>query len=690
MPQFKYNKINGIPGGDRIRILSLAASGTFTDPIQVSISVVNLESSPTYEALSYYWGEASDKRLIFCNGKPFPVTQSLESALRHLRRRKDDRVLWIDAICINQEDVDERAHQVNLMRHIYQNAHRVVAWLGESSDDSDRAFQFCERMIKIWGDVLAEHLYDVFNVDFLRRNDKKRIMEEMLTHIKSRKATTRRQSHQSPESASIASYDDQVDNGVNLSDAGGNQGGEGGGMHYPTKEEEMAIFKLASRPWFLRCWVLQEVSLAREAIALCGTDSISWESLFWGYILAIMLGDGHGPAEAYWRTNLTVTTLLGNKLVRERASPVLVLWSVRWLDVTDPRDKVYSVLGLIGPKEARIEGLTADYTISVEECYKRAALAILSHMRNLDLLMTERNLESKLDLPSWVPDWERKSLYPFPLFRDFDPLHLEPPEFKMFRASTSEKWNLAGEADGNVLRLSGYVFDKIIALECVLAQNLHNKNLLNISSMGDIKRFWEIAICGMGAYLDGLVEWDNLAFCQRYSKYPTGEDPESVFAITLCAGYTEGPEIALTGFRVLRQALLCGAKAVTFLRRFGANSQVYKAIVFLAAMFTLMFTLAKVEAATIFSAGTIAYWSNVLEATLFRRLARTEKGYLAIVPGQSAIGDHISLFQGGKMPFVTRSTPQKNRYNLLGPCYVHGIMYGEAWNPALARDTEIV
>lgn len=109
MFEFEYDKIDNILGGDHIRILSLVASETFTDPIHVSLSIVNLRSQPTYEALSYCWGDASDKRLIFCHGKPFPVTQNLEDALRHLRQSEGDRVLWIDAICINQNDLIERA-----------------------------------------------------------------------------------------------------------------------------------------------------------------------------------------------------------------------------------------------------------------------------------------------------------------------------------------------------------------------------------------------------------------------------------------------------------------------------------------------------------------------------------------------------------------------------------------------------
>jgi len=96
----------------------------------------------TYEALSYTWGSNYSIRSIEVNSKPLHVTKNLEVALRRLRLPYTSRQLWIDAICINQEDDIERSEQVQLMRKIYTQAKQVIIWLGEASTSSDIAMDF--------------------------------------------------------------------------------------------------------------------------------------------------------------------------------------------------------------------------------------------------------------------------------------------------------------------------------------------------------------------------------------------------------------------------------------------------------------------------------------------------------------------------------------------------------------------
>lgn len=108
--------------------------------IECLLSHVSLSSKPDYEALSYSWGDQKeDIGAITLGGKPLPVTPNLENALRHLRLAEKSRTLWVDALSINQIDDEEKTHQVQHMRTIYEFASRVVIWLGKSSDDSDLA-----------------------------------------------------------------------------------------------------------------------------------------------------------------------------------------------------------------------------------------------------------------------------------------------------------------------------------------------------------------------------------------------------------------------------------------------------------------------------------------------------------------------------------------------------------------------
>jgi hypothetical protein len=76
-----------------------------------------------------------------CNGKYIPITRNLDAALRVLQEEKMHRMLWVDAICIDQENISEKSHQVPLMKDIFELADQVIIWLGEIGLDSEEIFQ---------------------------------------------------------------------------------------------------------------------------------------------------------------------------------------------------------------------------------------------------------------------------------------------------------------------------------------------------------------------------------------------------------------------------------------------------------------------------------------------------------------------------------------------------------------------
>ncbi|KAF2803485.1 uncharacterized protein BDZ99DRAFT_399646, partial [Mytilinidion resinicola] len=98
-----------------------------------------LGEHPTYEALSYTWGDMSTTTTMDLCGHPFSISNNLESALRHLRQDSEWRDLWVDAICIDQSNMPERSAQVLKMAEIYRHASKVIVWLGEESSDSNLA-----------------------------------------------------------------------------------------------------------------------------------------------------------------------------------------------------------------------------------------------------------------------------------------------------------------------------------------------------------------------------------------------------------------------------------------------------------------------------------------------------------------------------------------------------------------------
>jgi hypothetical protein len=114
-----------------IRTLQLLP-GRWLDPISCTIHPVFLDDKPTYDALSYVWGNASDTLSIQVNSSPFHATKNLVAALRRLRSSVETRTLWVDAICIDQADNHEKMEQVKMMADIYKSATSVRVFLGES------------------------------------------------------------------------------------------------------------------------------------------------------------------------------------------------------------------------------------------------------------------------------------------------------------------------------------------------------------------------------------------------------------------------------------------------------------------------------------------------------------------------------------------------------------------------------
>lgn len=176
-----------------------------TRPAHPADRTIEAES---YEALSYVWGGKPDparciKILQHEQESSISITANLESALRHLRRSHEVLYLWVDAICINQEDKVEKGAQIMKMAEIYNQATNVRVWLGEEKDDSGLGLEFIRRVVN-HGNL------------------------EQLMHDE------------------------------------------------PTPGEWNAFLGLVRRPWFSRRWVLQEISLARDAHLHCGEGRVTW------------------------------------------------------------------------------------------------------------------------------------------------------------------------------------------------------------------------------------------------------------------------------------------------------------------------------------------------------------------------------------------------------------------------------
>ena len=128
---FQYDTLDD-PSAE-IRLLRIHPS-QIGGEIRCDIFHTRLDQAPSYTALSYSWGDTLDCHVININGSGFQVRQTLWDALNHVGSDCEPHILWIDSICINQEDTTERNHQVIHMRAIYERADRVLVWLGSNQD----------------------------------------------------------------------------------------------------------------------------------------------------------------------------------------------------------------------------------------------------------------------------------------------------------------------------------------------------------------------------------------------------------------------------------------------------------------------------------------------------------------------------------------------------------------------------
>jgi hypothetical protein len=145
---FPYHHSRLSLGPDSIRLLRLKPCKTqSTAKIHCELFDYNLQDlsqrTHLYEALSYTWGNPRVTRPIYIGELEHesPVTTNLYAALLHLRNSSLERIIWVDAICIDQKNDEEKAQQIQLMAQIYSQASRVLVWLGEAADNSNQALE---------------------------------------------------------------------------------------------------------------------------------------------------------------------------------------------------------------------------------------------------------------------------------------------------------------------------------------------------------------------------------------------------------------------------------------------------------------------------------------------------------------------------------------------------------------------
>ncbi|CAN9175100.1 unnamed protein product [Alternaria alternata] len=342
---------------NQIRILQLNAASDDTHFIECHISIASLDDPALeYEALSYVWGDRNNDQMIVLEGRLRRVTANLFRALQYLRHADRPRTLWVDAICIDQEDTDERGQQVSLMGPIFRKAETVVIWLGEAWPGVDDAF----KSFTIVG--------------------------------------------QNPEL--------HVNRALTLSLAGQ-------GVKVETERVIQALQHFASFAWWGRMWTVQEMVLAQHPVFQCGRSVLDGDLMLQavqgmnGHGGCCSVGGSQPTVEAFadmlhsFRAPLTILLLRSH--VQSKGDPssnnILPIVSLlRGHESKDPRDKIYGMLALAAAEASQLS-LAPDYHQGTENLYTKLALSFILNTRELKVFMCILPRPRVLHLPSWVPDW---------------------------------------------------------------------------------------------------------------------------------------------------------------------------------------------------------------------------------------------------------------------------------------------
>ena len=643
-----------------------------------AFSMRSVETS--FEALSYTWGETVNLQRVTCNESELQVTQNLFQALVQLRYENAPRTLWVDAICINQEDLDEKSKQIPLMKFIYAYAERVIIWLGPADETTSKGLSLVDHAARC-----------------LRRETGLNLPLPGKDKIP-------------PER-----FDDE----------------RNCARGFPSKTELgewMSLMNLFERKWFTRCWVFQESALATAATVQVGHYELDWADLcvastFFSYKSYSSIVKGHSAALLHV-FNLCSSSRIGSGAGEFRSMP-LAAWIFGFLGVfsfspvrprftnfrrmpliellistyrfqaTDPKDKVFAVLGLaeeevnfpvdykmsleeICTNVSRLlllqQARSSSYSLRILKClytwassfwsqpyhselYPLQVLSYVKHYPDACVGFVGPHVQQVAQFPSWVARWH-EAIPEVKLERDEDEVQPMfaisglPSSAKFFAGGTDYPGVLIEPATPKEISLEGFVFGTIS----------HGVNFLRLPPLSR-PRLWDLVLDIRSVRED------------RNAPYPTGESIDEAFALTLTMADTT--------------LLTVDAKAETYhaidFQHFCVS--LYEQTV---RILTKQEHMEEVEHlkkewdseyqrlnALVGGHTKSPKFSPDLQIScLGRKVFSTSDGYVGVGDVTLEPGDLVCVLFGGKIPFILR--PVDGKFRLVGECYLHGIMLGEA------------
>lgn len=625
--------------GDKLRGSLHHCSVEYVDPepynqsfirVRYALSMDDLVTPISYTALSYTWGENIFDAMIECDGHKKTITKSLESALLYFRSEDESVMLWIDQICIDQGNNDEKGQQIPLMSRIYQRATNTAIWLGEAGEGSDVAIELLEEVN--------------IRLQFTTEDD----------------------------------IDPKEFNRI--------------GLPKPDSQDWHALWKLLSRKWFTRVWIIQEVILSRDPWVACGDSLITWENLSSGCMQLVTTGisawlrkkavewaaeeaakeaakavakeaaegatndsktDDRDMCELAWQLHRMKQSAQDsdNTLV-----PLLV--QSRGAQCYNPRDKVYGLLGVVN------EDHQAAVKVSYADDFPAAKLyqqVVAHHVSQHPTRWALHEVLACVDhdsphLPSWVPDWSRPRLtVALGYTTASQGIYRAHGRFerKMWISEDFKDWERL-PVRGDEMSVQGFLVDTISTTSWVIENpDLTFENPMNGNQT--LLEVWKF-VSEMVTYPQPHTLFSALCQTLVAGRNDTGKQkcPESYEEIiSLLLDASTGMELSISGQTYTARQKKPKGKGRLELERLN-NHKVGSAGDTFQELRTAM-----------------------VNALKNRKLGVTEKGHLGLFLGHAKVGDQVYVLENCHVPFVMRKT-DGGRFRLVGECYLHGMMHGEA------------
>ena len=683
-------------GTNEIRVLVLARGTRKDKPTcRLERRVLPLGGEPSipsptrYAALSYVWGSPANPRAITCNGAGFFVSRNLFDALVVLQstRAVEPNELWIDAICINQADDDEKTKQIALMGAIYSRAPETIIWLGAPGLLTGLAFKAFRSLSR---DLRAD--------------------------LGSRWVTDGSAETRTHPVLAVADILVRVLSLVLLTDPNG------------TMWRHSVILTLLRREYFGRIWTAQEFALSGDLVSvLCGAYSIGMADFILGATDSIVVASKNpagsaafgvfvcrgllarpvrslGDPDAAWNFARLAET---QGAVEPQPDLLSLLNLFRCSAATDPVDKVFGLTGLS-------KAISAEGAYDVDDLYPRCAPGtdmhdkgrvrstyvavarrILERQQSLRLFGSVRRHDGGLEpasrwgLPSWVPDWSDTRKVPRPFLGIGDAG--EQLDVAASVGETADKLVLWG----TLLQFNnGEIIDRIAKVGIVcdpksvyrwFSWSRFSRTIKSFIQMEELYRLDIVTGWAEQFLVDpAVLPWDFVLTATGGSAAAVDETRRPVREMLTkhrARGIVSVPPQG-------RVRLACFLAFCGYAGWGESMEEIGKAIAVLVIMMPLVvFVLSYVGS---------RIWPNLgepveLEGAELRRMAQMASGRLVLAPAAAVPGDVVALCRGGAVPLVLRPVGAESDvdrvedFELVGEAYIDGLMDSSRWVCETAR-----